>query len=44
LQIPLAPGWVWLAFGEVPTLVAYVGGLVVVAAIASEAAIRKMQS
>jgi drug/metabolite transporter (DMT)-like permease len=43
LQIPLAPAWVWLAFGEVPTLVTCVGGLVVVAAIASEAAIRKME-
>ena len=44
LQIPLAPAWVWLAFGEVPTLVTCVGGVVVVAAIASEAAIRKMES
>lgn len=41
LQIPLAPAWVWLAFGEVPKFVTRVGGLVVVAAIASEAVIRK---
>lgn len=40
-QIPLAPAWVWLAFGEVPKFVTWVGGLVVVAAIASEAVIRK---
>jgi hypothetical protein len=32
-----------LAFGEVPTLVTCVGGVVVVATIASEAAIRKME-
>jgi len=37
LQIPLAPAWVWLGFGEVPSVATCIGGLIVVAAIASEA-------
>jgi len=40
LQIPLAPAWVWLGFGEVPKFATCVDGLVVVAAIVSEAAIK----
>lgn len=36
LQIPLAPAWVWLAFGETPSTATCFGGLVVVAAVACE--------
>jgi drug/metabolite transporter (DMT)-like permease len=36
LQIPLAPVWVWLAFGETPSLAIGIGGLIVVAAVATE--------
>ncbi len=32
-DLPLSPLWVWLAFGEKPTQLAIVGGLVVLAAI-----------
>jgi drug/metabolite transporter (DMT)-like permease len=41
LQIPLAPAWVWLAFGEVPTLATCIGGLIVVVAIVCEAVVKK---
>jgi drug/metabolite transporter (DMT)-like permease len=41
LQIPLAPVWVWLAFGEVPRFATFVGGSIVVAAVLCEATIRK---
>jgi len=40
LQIPLAPAWVWLAFGEVPTLATCIGGLIVVVAIVCEAVVK----
>lgn len=33
LDVPLSPLWVWLVFGERPTLLAFVGGAVVLAAI-----------
>lgn len=33
LQVVLAPLWVWLALGEVPTLLTFLGGAVVVGAV-----------
>ena len=33
LETALAPVWVWLAFGEVPTVAALVGGTIVLAAV-----------
>ena len=33
LETPLAPVWVWLAFGEVPTTAAMVGGTIVLGAV-----------
>lgn len=33
LEAPLAPFWVWLAFGEIPTGATFAGGLIVIAAI-----------
>jgi drug/metabolite transporter (DMT)-like permease len=33
LDTPLSPLWVWLAFGEVPTTAALVGGTIVLAAV-----------
>jgi drug/metabolite transporter (DMT)-like permease len=33
LEAPLGPLWVWLAFGEVPTMAALVGGTVVLGAV-----------
>jgi drug/metabolite transporter (DMT)-like permease len=40
LQLPLAPVWVWLAFGEVPSRATCVGGLIVVAGVLGEMAIK----
>ncbi|HEX2886311.1 DMT family transporter [Vineibacter terrae] len=36
LDTPLAPLWVWLAFGEVPRLMAGLGGAVVMAAVTAD--------
>jgi drug/metabolite transporter (DMT)-like permease len=36
LETPLAPLWVWLAFGEVPSLMTCVGGSVVMAAVVAD--------
>jgi drug/metabolite transporter (DMT)-like permease len=36
LETPLAPLWVWLAFGEVPALMTCVGGAVVMAAVVAD--------
>jgi drug/metabolite transporter (DMT)-like permease len=36
LETPLAPIWVWLAFGEVPSLMTCIGGAVVMAAVAAD--------
>jgi drug/metabolite transporter (DMT)-like permease len=33
LDTPLSPLWVWLAFGEVPTVAALVGGTIVLGAV-----------
>jgi drug/metabolite transporter (DMT)-like permease len=33
IDTPLSPLWVWLAFGEVPTVAALVGGTIVLAAV-----------
>lgn len=33
LDLPLAPLWVWIAFSEVPSSAAYVGGTLVVVAV-----------
>jgi drug/metabolite transporter (DMT)-like permease len=40
LQLPLAPVWVWLAFGEVPSRATCVGGLIVAAAVLGEMLIK----
>ena len=37
LDVPLAPLWVWIAFGEVPAPATVVGGLLVVGAVGGEA-------
>lgn len=34
LETPLAPVWVWLAFGETPTTAALIGGVIVLGAVA----------
>jgi drug/metabolite transporter (DMT)-like permease len=36
LETPLGPIWVWLAFGEVPTLATCVGGALVMLAVVGE--------
>ena len=36
LETPLAPIWVWLAFGEVPPLLTCIGGAVVLLAVFGE--------
>jgi drug/metabolite transporter (DMT)-like permease len=36
LETPLAPLWVWLGFGEVPSLMTGVGGAVVMAAVVAD--------
>jgi drug/metabolite transporter (DMT)-like permease len=36
LETPLAPLWVWLGFGEVPSLMTCVGGAVVMAAVVAD--------
>jgi drug/metabolite transporter (DMT)-like permease len=36
LETPLAPAWVWLAFGEVPTTAALVGGTIVLSAVVGQ--------
>jgi drug/metabolite transporter (DMT)-like permease len=36
LETPLAPAWVWLAFGEVPSPSTFVGGLIVMMAVVGE--------
>jgi len=36
LETPLMPFWIWLAFGEVPALRAFVGGALVMAAVIAD--------
>jgi len=36
LETPLAPLWVWLGFGEVPSLMTCVGGAVIMAAVVAD--------
>lgn len=36
LENPLAPLWVWLAFGEVPAPATWIGGIIVMAAVLGE--------
>jgi drug/metabolite transporter (DMT)-like permease len=36
LEVPIACAWVWLAFGEVPSAMAALGGCVVMAAVAGD--------
>jgi drug/metabolite transporter (DMT)-like permease len=36
LELPLAPVWVWLAFGETPSPMTWVGGAVVLAAVSGD--------
>ena len=38
-EVVLAPVWVWMAFGEVPSLLTLVGGLVLLGSIAGQAAV-----
>src|SRR4029077_16602063 len=35
LEMPLAVAWVWLTFGEAPSVASLVGGIVVMAAVAA---------
>lgn len=39
LQTPLAPFWVWLAFGEVPAIATLIGGAIVMAAVVADVAL-----
>ncbi|MCZ0737948.1 DMT family transporter [Phreatobacter sp. AB_2022a] len=39
LENPLAPLWVWLAFGERPTAAAWLGGGIITAAVLADAAV-----
>jgi drug/metabolite transporter (DMT)-like permease len=34
LELPLAVAWVWVCFAEVPTIASFVGGIIVMAAVA----------
>jgi drug/metabolite transporter (DMT)-like permease len=34
LETPLAVAWVWVCFAEVPTITSFVGGIIVMAAVA----------
>jgi hypothetical protein len=34
LETPLAVAWVWVCFAEVPTITSFLGGLIVMAAVA----------
>jgi drug/metabolite transporter (DMT)-like permease len=36
LETPLAPLWVWLAFGEIPSVATCIGGAIVMAAVAAD--------
>lgn len=36
LQTPLAPFWVWLAFGEAPAIATLIGGAIVMAAVVAD--------
>jgi len=41
LETPLAPALVWLAFGEVPSLMACIGGLIVLGAVVADLLVAK---
>ena len=41
LETPLAPALVWLAFGEVPTLMACIGGVIVLGAVVADLLVAK---
>jgi drug/metabolite transporter (DMT)-like permease len=43
LDTPLAPIWVWLAFGEAPALATWVGGAIVLAAVVGDILTRKAE-
>ncbi|HEY8288364.1 MAG TPA: DMT family transporter [Acetobacteraceae bacterium] len=36
LEVPLAPLWVWLAFGEIPSWMTFVGGAIIAVAVLSD--------
>jgi drug/metabolite transporter (DMT)-like permease len=44
LELPFAPLWVWLAFGEMPSNLTYIGGGIVVAAVLLDLAAPKRSS
>jgi drug/metabolite transporter (DMT)-like permease len=41
LETPLAPLWVWLAFGEIPALMTCIGGAIILAAVAADIVLNK---
>jgi drug/metabolite transporter (DMT)-like permease len=41
LETPLAPLWVWLAFGETPSLMTCLGGAIVLAAVVADVVLNK---
>jgi len=43
LDTPLAPLWVWLAFGEVPAGATIVGGLIVMAAVVGDIGLKQLK-
>lgn len=44
LENPLAPIWVWLAFNEVPTFAAWIGGSLVMAAVIGDVSAKALRS
>ena len=44
LETPLAPIWVWLAFGEIPAPMTCVGGAIVMAAVAADLLLHKSRA
>jgi drug/metabolite transporter (DMT)-like permease len=44
LDTPLSPFWVWLTFGEVPTVAALVGGTIVLGAVVGHIAAENRRS
>jgi drug/metabolite transporter (DMT)-like permease len=41
LQVPLAPAWVWLGFGELPSAASCIGGAIVLGAVAGDAMLER---
>jgi len=44
LEVPLGPLWVWLAFREVPALPTWIGGAIIMAAVAGHVCVSRRPS